>query len=239
MHRPVSPLLHDYKQSASDQPKKSKALQWFAVGLGIPLIAVALVSTLDKTTPQVPQTSAPVMMAATDEPPVIPDVDQDALLEEATALMAMAGPVPEFDELVLNVSSGDTMEKLFRTNNLNLGHLMSIAELDEAKQRFRRIKPGDVFEVTHLDGKVMRLYSELSLTSALQINKQESGFSARIVERPIEIRKRMAHGTINTSLFESAATAGLSDKVIMNIAGIFAWDVDFVLDIRQGDDYYV
>ena len=49
----------------------------------------------------------------------------------------------------------------------------------------------------------------------------------------------MAHGTINTSLFESAATAGLSDKVIMNIAGIFAWDVDFVLDIRQGDNYYV
>jgi len=25
----------------------------------------------------------------------------------------------------------------------------------------------------------------------------------------------------------------------MNIACIFAWDVDFVLDIRQGDDYYV
>ena len=179
------------------------------------------------------------MMAAADEPPVVPDVDQDALLEEATALMAMAGPVPEFDELVLNVSSGDTMEKLFRINNLNLGQLMSIAELDEAKQRFRRIKPGDVFEVTHLNGEVMRLYSELGLTSALQINRQESGFSARIVERPIEIRKRMAHGTINTSLFESAATAGLSDKVIMNIAGIFAWDVDFVLDIRQGDDYYV
>ena len=25
----------------------------------------------------------------------------------------------------------------------------------------------------------------------------------------------------------------------MNLAGIFAWDVDFVLDIRSGDDYYV
>jgi len=25
----------------------------------------------------------------------------------------------------------------------------------------------------------------------------------------------------------------------MNLAGIFAWDVDFVLDIRTGDDYYV
>jgi murein DD-endopeptidase MepM/ murein hydrolase activator NlpD len=237
LHRPVSPLLHDYKQSASDQPKKSKALQWFAVGLGLPLIAVALVSTLDKTTPQLPQASAPVMMAAVDEPPFVPHVDEAELLEEAAALLA--GPVPEFAELVLNVSSGDTMEKLFRKNNLNLGHLMSIAALDEAKQRFRRIKPGDVFEVTHLDGEVLRLYSELDLTSALQINRQESGFTAKIVERPIEIRKRMAYGIINTSLFESAATAGLSDKVIMNIAGIFAWDVDFVLDIRQGDDYYV
>jgi murein DD-endopeptidase MepM/ murein hydrolase activator NlpD len=25
----------------------------------------------------------------------------------------------------------------------------------------------------------------------------------------------------------------------MNLAGIFAWDVDFVLDIRKGDDYYI
>ena len=33
--------------------------------------------------------------------------------------------------------------------------------------------------------------------------------------------------------------AGLPDKTVMNLAGIFAWDVDFVLDIRTGDDYYV
>jgi murein DD-endopeptidase MepM/ murein hydrolase activator NlpD len=131
------------------------------------------------------------------------------------------------------------MEKLFRKNNLNIGHLLSIAELAEAKQRFRRIKPGDIFEITHDNGEVISLYSELDLTSALRIDRQESGFAAEIIERPIEIRKRMAHGVIDSSLFESATTAGLSDKVVMNIAGIFAWDVDFVLDIRQGDDYYV
>ena len=88
----------------------------------------------------------------------------------------------------------------------------------------------------HDDGEVISLYSELSLTSALRIDRQESGFAAQIIDRPIELRKRMAHGIINSSLFESAAAAGLSDKIIMNIAGIFAWDVDFVLDIRQGDN---
>jgi murein DD-endopeptidase MepM/ murein hydrolase activator NlpD len=237
LNRPVSPLLHDYKQSASRQPAKSKALQWFAVGLGIPLIAVTLVNTLDQTVPEKPVSSAPVMSASPDEPPVVPPVDQAALLEEVAALLPET--VPEFEKLVLNIASGDTMEKLFRKNNLSLGHLMSIVQLDEAKTQFRRIKPGDVFEVTHDDGQVISLYSELDLTSALQIDKQETGFAAKIVERPIEIRKRMAYGLIDTSLFESATAAGLSDKVIMNIAGIFAWDVDFVFDIRQGDNYYV
>jgi len=235
--RPVSPLLHDYKPSASRQPAKSKALQWFAVGLGIPLIAVTLMNTLDEPASEAPVTDTPVLRSAPGEAPVVPTIEQAAMIEEVAALLPE--PVPEFEKLVLNVNSGDTMEKLFRKNKLSLGHLMTIAELDEARTRFRQIKPGDVFEVTHDNGQVVSLYSQLDLTSALQIDKQETGFEAKIIDRPIEIRKRMAHGVIDTSLFESAAAAGLSDKVIMNIAGIFAWDVDFVLDIRQGDDYYV
>ncbi len=33
--------------------------------------------------------------------------------------------------------------------------------------------------------------------------------------------------------------SGIPDKTVMNLAGIFAWDVDFVLDIRTGDNYYI
>jgi len=148
-------------------------------------------------------------------------------------------PEPVFDRLTLKVGRGDTMERLFRRNGLDIGHLMQIAQLDEAKKQFRRIKPGDVYEVTHDEGQVVSVYSELGLTSALQIIRGEKGFTASVVERPIEIRKRHAYGVIESSLFESAATAGLSDRTIMNVAGIFAWDVDFILDIRTGDNYYI
>ena len=79
---------------------------------------------------------------------------------------------------------------------------------------------------------------QVSLKSAMA-ERQETGFTAEVVERPIEKRKRHAYGVIESSLYESATAAGLSDKLIMNIAGIFAWDVDFVLDIRSGDNYYV
>ena len=146
---------------------------------------------------------------------------------------------PEYETLTLTIQSGDTLDQLFRKHQLDIGHLATIARLDAAGKQFRKIKPGDVFEITHDEGQVVRMYSALNLTSALQVEREESGFTAKLIERPIEKRKRHAYGVIENSLYESAAAAGLSDKVIMNIAGIFAWDVDFVLDIRSGDNYYV
>lgn len=170
------------------------------------------------------------------------EVSNDELVEEPAVYLGeplVWAPEPEYATLTLTIRSGDTLDQLFRKHQLDIGHLATIARLDAAGKLFRRIKPGDIFEITHDEGKLVSMYSALTLTSALKIDREESGFTAAIVERPIEVRKRLAYGIIESSLFESAAGAGLSDKLIMNIAGIFAWDVDFVLDIRSGDNYYV
>lgn len=240
MPRPVSPLLHDYKSSIVAKPKKTKALQWFGIGLGLPLLGLALYSRLDAPTPQTPAPETPEMSAServeeaqpTDSAAItvssLPDED---LVEPE--------PVPTYDTLTLTIARGDTLDRLFRKHGLDLGQLATIARLDEPRKLFRRIQPGHIFEIIHNDGDLISMYSPLDLTSALKIDREGAAFSAEIVERPIEIRKRLAHGVIQSSLFESAAAAGLRDKVIMNIAGIFAWDVDFVLDIRTGDSFYV
>jgi murein DD-endopeptidase MepM/ murein hydrolase activator NlpD len=239
LHRPVSPLLHDYKASAASKPKKPKALLWFAVGLGIPLLGVLLITLTGNDDTQPPPLASPVATAADDELLIADLAAASEELPAAALPMVTPEPEPEFDKLVLTVGRGDTMEKLFRRNQLNIGQLMTIAQLDEAKKHFRKIKPGDVFEVTHNGSDLIGMYTKLDLTSALQITKTDAGFSAEVIDEPIERRTRLAYGVIDTSLFESGAQAGLSDKVIMNIAGIFAWDVDFVLDIRTGDNYYV
>ncbi|MDH3332863.1 MAG: peptidoglycan DD-metalloendopeptidase family protein [Gammaproteobacteria bacterium] len=205
----------------------------------MPLLGIALVTGLSTSEPKPALPETPVMVAADTSVLSVEELDAAAITHDAIQPEVVAEPEPIFDRLSLTVSRGDTMEKLFRRNSLDIGHLMTIAQLDEAKQRFRRIKPGDVFEVTHDAGKIISLYSKLDLTNALQIERQEEGFTAQIIERPIEIRKRHAYGVIDSSLFESAAQAGLSDRTIMNVAGIFAWDVDFILDIRSGDNYYV
>lgn len=164
-----------------------------------------------------------------------------ALLQKSVYLgpPLVLAPQPDYDKLTLTIRRGDTLDRLFRKHDLDIGHLAAVSRLDEANRQFRKIKPGDVYEITHDDGQLVSLYSALNLTSALRVYRQDAGFAAEIIDRPIEKRKRFAYGAIETSLYESAAASGLSDRVIMNIAGIFAWDVDFVLDIRQGDNYYV
>ena len=238
MPRPVSPLLHDYKPSAAKNPKKSKALQWFVIGLGIPLAGLVFVSTLTSTTPPAAPPEEAVI-TATDGSDYDVESPAELVYSDTPLVLADAINPPPHQKLNLTIGRGDTLDKLFRKHDLDLGHLSEISKLDEARKRFRRLKPGDQFEITHDRGDLVSMYSNLSLTSALKIERAESGFKAEIVERPIEKRKRLAYGTIDSSLFESAADAGLSDRVIMNIAGIFAWDVDFVLDIRTGDNYYV
>ena len=239
MHQRPSPLLHDYKPSGTRHTKKSKALQWFAVGLGIPLAGLAVVSLLYKESPILPQTpeQAALLPAGDGQADVLTEIAIDK--EIRSLIRPEPEPIPQFESLNLKIGRGDTLDKLFRQHNLNLGHLAAIAKLEQPKKLFRRLKPGDEFDILHDSGSVVSMFSVLDLTSALQIERGDDGFSATIIERPIDVRKRMAYGVIETSLFESGADAGLSDKVIMNVAGIFAWDVDFVFDIRTGDNFYV
>ena len=237
LYRPASPLLHDYKPTATRSPKKTKALQWFVVGFGMPLLGLALVSTLNKSAISSPPLSQTPIMTAIDGDEFSTWDRVDRVIVSPTPLVL--APEPEYETLTLTIRSGDTLDQLFRKHKLDIGNLVTIARLGEAGQQLRNIKPGDVFKITLDNGKLVSMYSALSLTSALKVDRQESGFRAEVVARSIEKRKRLAYGVIEASLFESAATAGLSDKLIMNIAGIFAWDVDFVLDIRTGDKYYV
>lgn len=48
-----------------------------------------------------------------------------------------------------------------------------------------------------------------------------------------------AHVTIETSLFLDGLDAGLSKELIMQLTDIFAWDIDFATNLRNGDYFTV
>jgi murein DD-endopeptidase MepM/ murein hydrolase activator NlpD len=54
-----------------------------------------------------------------------------------------------------------------------------------------------------------------------------------------EKQTRHASATIHSSLFVAAKNAGVSGKTTMKLAELFGWDIDFALDIRNGDSFSV
>ncbi len=147
--------------------------------------------------------------------------------------------VATVEKLTLTVKSGDTLDGLFGRHNLSRADLMALLDLSDARSMLRAIKPGDRFEVTHSDGLLLSLERRVNDTTTVRVLRGEQGFVLQKIDHPIESRLAYRHGTINSSLFEAGKQANVADKVIMNLAGIFAWDIDFVLDIRDGDRFVV
>lgn len=244
---------------------RNRPFGWFVAGLGIPLLLTAAFLVFSGSSEDTPEVTAVPMQSETSLTTAAAEAPTAQANEAGTVTMAsieatvfseslewepaleeypdfhppLTWPATDYDSILVTIERGDTLDRIFRKNNLDLGDLSQIAGLPDAKDHLRVLRPGDEVEIRHIDGDVIRLHRKLELTSALEVSREDDGYVARIVDRPVEVRRRIAYGRIQTSLFESGAAAGLSDKMIMNLAGIFAWDVDFVLDIRSDDNYYI
>ena len=71
------------------------------------------------------------------------------------------------------------------------------------------------------------------------MTRDANGFISDVLENPLEVRTRTASATIQNSLFQAAADAQLPDRVAFELAEIFQYDIDFVLDIQSGDRFTV
>ena len=163
-----------------------------------------------------------------------PVTGQESLTDEIESKV-----IQQSGEIELEIKAGDTLEELFIENNLNIGHLFQIMSSKLAEQYLKYLRPGDTIVINHTNGEINNLTRNLNLNKALFIQKDVENFNSSIIDRDIQIRKKFGYGYIKTSLFESAIENGLTEKLIMNLTDILAWDIDFVYDIRINDDFYV
>jgi len=98
-------------------------------------------------------------------------------------------------------------------------------------------------QVIHLrvsqDKRLLEAKTDLSLTETLHVFREAGVYQLNHQTVELETRIAYASGEIKHSLFLSGQKAGLGDALIMEMAEIFAWDIDFALDIRDGDRFTV
>jgi murein DD-endopeptidase MepM/ murein hydrolase activator NlpD len=137
------------------------------------------------------------------------------------------------------VSRNDTLDRIFRRLQLDLTDLASLRSLPGVKDALDRLYPGEALKLMHREGALMVLERRLSPSETLRVKRDASGFLADVLENPLETRVRTVSAAIESSLFEAATRAGARDQTALALAEIFAWDIDFVLDIQRGDSFIV
>jgi murein DD-endopeptidase MepM/ murein hydrolase activator NlpD len=157
----------------------------------------------------------------------------------ATAQSAAARASFGLSSINIIVHPNDTLDAIFRRLKLNLADLASLRALPGLKARLDSLRPGESLHFMHRDGALVGLERRLNEEQTLKVVRDESGLKADVLQNPLESRPRTLHAVISSSLFEAVENAGGHDQTAVNLADIFGWDIDFVLDIQPGDSFVV
>lgn len=149
-------------------------------------------------------------------------------------------PIPEIRKEVIKgtIAQGDTVSAL-------LGNFFSAAEIHELNLQCKSVFPltslsaGQSYRLCLSDETFERFEYDIDRNEQLIISREAEDFSVEKIPIPYTTDTVRVRGTIDSSLFEAVTSTGESDVLAMNLADIFAWDIDFILDIRQGDSFQV
>jgi len=138
----------------------------------------------------------------------------------------------------VKVKRGQTLDSIFKRQGIPISLLHEILALNNETGGLTKIRPGEIFDFqTDSNGELLQMRYALDEARYLFVRQEETGLTAEIQQREIFSEVAETEGVIQSSLFLAGKQAGLSDAMIMKLANIFGWDIDFVLDIRKGDRF--
>ena len=135
------------------------------------------------------------------------------------------------------VASGDNLSTLFQRAKLSPLDVYKVSS-SKSGRALRNLYPGETFRFgVNNDGILAELqYIKSPLESHIFTYKNGSYIAEKQLRQP-EVLVSYREGVIKDSLYMAGKEANLPDKLIMELANIFGWDIDFVFDIRRGDSF--
>jgi len=102
-----------------------------------------------------------------------------------------------------------------------------------------RIKKGQPYKVILQEGNLVGFEYEIDKKDRLVIQRENNQFSISQIPINYDIAIEVVSATITSSLFEAVRKAGEQSELAWKLSDIFAWDIDFIRDIRPGDRFQV
>lgn len=137
------------------------------------------------------------------------------------------------------VRKGDNLSTLFQRVGLDGKKLAEVMDAKESK-KLKQMHPGHRLTFTlDAQGNLARLDYQPNLLETRTFSRQADKFVYSESKRSPDIHTRVASAVIQSSLYGAAKTAQISDRLIYDMANVFAFDIDFALDLQPGDSFKI
>lgn len=169
---------------------------------------------------------------------------EDKLQKLATSA---AGP-EESSEILRNVevSRGDTLMGLMVDAGVASNDAHNAISAMSKVFSPKKIKPGQVIRLNMsaspdgLEESLKAFEISPDVTRVIRVERdEENSFSAREIERPLQMSLQVGQGEINTSLSVDGEAAGIPWSVMAEMIRAYSFDVDFQRELRKEDRFEV
>jgi murein DD-endopeptidase MepM/ murein hydrolase activator NlpD len=210
-------------------PLSWRRKHWIVAGL-----VLALTATIGVVMPRFANaTRDPAAIALTTLTLDVPPLPADTIA-------GAAAPDADKDWQTVTVRAGQTVGDIFRQQGVRAADLQRLLQDPDNATALRRIHPGEEFAFAHAtDGSLHSLRFDRDEKSRVNVAFGAFGMHQTLLDRGLEHRTRVAHGVVESSLFDAGQQAGIDDAMVLKLANAFGYDIDFAQDLRQGDSFTV
>ncbi|MCF8031101.1 MAG: M23 family metallopeptidase [Desulfohalobiaceae bacterium] len=168
-------------------------------------------------------------------------VDWNSKLQSGTGKKAARAAGAEEEKVRtkrFRIQAGDTASSVL-ADYLSTSEIVLLSR--ECRDIFplHRIKAGQEYRLLFRESELIGFEYDIDEENKLHVCLEDGEFLANKEKIDYTTRQKLIQGRIETSLFEAVDTAGGTASLAVALADIFAWDVDFIRDVRQGDTFRI
>ncbi|MAV76326.1 MAG: peptidase M23 [Cellvibrionales bacterium] len=150
--------------------------------------------------------------------------------------------VAEHQRFAQPIKPGDNLSMVFDRVGLSAREVLNVVNSSTEGKALTRMFPGESLEFVINDDKVLvEVIRRKSLLESIHFTRkdEQAQFTVTTHTRQPDIRVVYRSAKVSDSLSMSAERANISPSTTMNMANIFGGVIDFVLDVRNGDQFTV
>ena len=136
------------------------------------------------------------------------------------------------------VQAGDTVSSILG-DYLSPSRIYRLSRQCSDVYSLNRIKTGQEYRLVFQDSALSGFEYDIDSESKLRVRIDEGDLRISKEKIEYETREKLISGRIETNLFDSVEAAGGTASLAISLTEIFAWDIDFIRDVREKDAFSI